>query len=52
MFFFTMFLMDGAEKKPVTKPVEEGHDNRTFTNDNGGVIELPRFPVRSFNNDY
>ncbi|KAF7990357.1 hypothetical protein HCN44_000162 [Aphidius gifuensis] len=52
MFFFTMFLMDGAEKKTVTKPVEEGHDNRTFTNDNGGVIELPRLPVRSYNNDY
>ncbi|XP_043250683.1 D-galactonate transporter [Colletes gigas] len=46
MFFFTMFLMDGAKQKTkniaITKP-ELGYDNDTFTNDDGTAppIQLP-----------
>lgn len=48
MFFFTMFLMDGASKPEpkmeINNKPEFGYDNKTFTNDNGraSTLEFPR----------
>ncbi|XP_015608750.1 uncharacterized protein LOC107274277 [Cephus cinctus] len=47
MFLFTMFLMGGPVKNDKSNG-EAGHDNSTFTNDDGrlSTLELPRLPAR------
>ncbi|XP_043268427.1 putative metabolite transport protein HI_1104 isoform X2 [Venturia canescens] len=47
MFLFTMFLMGGPPKK-AEDITEGGHDNKTFTDEDGrlATLELPRLPAR------
>lgn len=47
MFLFTMFLMGGPQKQPEDIS-EAGHDNKTFTDEDGhlATLELPRLPAR------
>ena len=52
MFLFTMFLMGGPTKDNKSNP-EIGHDNTTFTDEDGraATLELPRLPARPHNYD-
>ncbi|XP_015121157.1 uncharacterized protein LOC107043949 [Diachasma alloeum] len=52
MFLLTMFFMTGPSVESDGVTTEDGHDNKTFTNDDGTVLELPRLPSKPQNPDH